>query len=75
MTAIYCETCDQYFHLPCFELNTSEEIEEDDACIYIESGILHSFNYFMILLDKEVSKEVQMLLNCLSRTNLFVAFL
>ena len=45
VTAIYCETCDQYFHLPCFELNTSEEIEEDDACIYIESGILLQLLY------------------------------
>ena len=27
LTTIYCETCQQHFHLPCFELDTSEDTE------------------------------------------------
>ena len=29
MTAIYCKTCDKYYHLNCFELDEDEEEEEE----------------------------------------------
>ena len=28
MTAIYCQTCDKYYHLNCFELD--DDVEEED---------------------------------------------
>lgn len=36
LNAIYCYTCDQYFHLPCFE--TNEDTEEEEASSHAESG-------------------------------------
>ena len=42
ITAIKCNTCEEYFHLPCFELNTSDEIgeEEEDTSMHGESGTI-----------------------------------
>ena len=37
MTAIYCTTCDKYYHLNCFELDDDGEEEEEQ--IVIETGI------------------------------------
>ena len=39
ITAIHCKTCDQYFHLPCFELDTSDDSDDEDSSIPCESGI------------------------------------
>ena len=30
MTAIYCTTCDKYYHLNCFELDDDGEEEEEE---------------------------------------------
>ena len=56
ITAIYCNTCEQYFHLPCFELNTNDDTdeEEEDASIH-ESGTntvcpVSNVKYFMMIL-------------------------
>ena len=40
LTAIYCETCDQYYHLNCFELDDGgyTDGEEDDSQGATESG-------------------------------------
>ena len=37
LNAIYCYTCDQYFHLPCFETSEDQE-EEEEASSHAESG-------------------------------------
>ena len=37
LNAIYCYTCDQYFHLPCFETSEDPE-EEEEASSHAESG-------------------------------------
>ena len=44
LTTIYCETCQQYFHLHCYELDTSkdttegEEEEDGEEIVNVESG-------------------------------------
>ena len=44
LTAIYCKTCDQYFHLPCLELDTSDDTDNEDSSIPGKSGTLYDTN-------------------------------
>ena len=30
MTAIYCKTCDKYYHLNCFELDEDDDEENEE---------------------------------------------